>query len=267
MYKPPFTISNYMLQKVMSITEKVSQISIYNAIERMPILRRNNRILSVHSSLAIEANSFSLNQVRDVINGKQVLGPLKEIQEVKNAYQVYELIDSFDGYNQKDLLRAHKILTTNLIDESGQYRNHGEGVFDGEKLIFMAPPHDLIPKLMNDLFDWLKNDDETPVLIKSCVFHYEFVFIHPFSDGNGRTARLWQNVILSKWNKLFEYMPIESQIKKYQDEYYQAIAKCHSNGDSNIFIEFMLRMIDETLLIVLSTSQKESRNISLPSEK
>ncbi len=262
MYKPPFTISNYMLQKVMSITEKVSQISIYNAIERMPILRRNNRILSVHSSLAIEANSFSLNQVRDVINGKQVLGPLKEIQEVKNAYQVYELIDSFDGYNQKDLLRAHKILTTNLIDESGQYRNHGEGVFDGEKLIFMAPPHDLIPKLMNDLFDWLKNDDETPVLIKSCVFHYEFVFIHPFSDGNGRTARLWQNVILSKWNKLFEYMPIESQIKKYQDEYYQAIAKCHSNGDSNIFIEFMLRMIDETLLIVLSTSQKESRNIS-----
>lgn len=262
MYKPPFTISNYMLQKVMSITEKVSQISIYNAIERMPILRRNNRILSVHSSLAIEANSFSLNQVRDVINGKQVLGPLKEIQEVKNAYQVYELIDSFDGYNQKDLLGAHKILTTNLIDESGQYRNHGEGVFDGEKLIFMAPPHDLIPKLMNDLFDWLKNDDETPVLIKSCVFHYEFVFIHPFSDGNGRTARLWQNVILSKWNKLFEYMPIESQIKKYQDEYYQAIAKCHSNGDSNIFIEFMLRMIDETLLIVLSTSQKESRNIS-----
>ncbi len=262
MYKPPFTISNYMLQKVMSITEKVSQISIYNAIERMPILRRNNRILSVHSSLAIEANSFSLNQVRDVINGKQVLGPLKEIQEVKNAYQVYELIDSFDGYNQKDLLRAHKILTTNLIDESGQYRNHGEGVFDGEKLIFMAPSHDLIPKLMNDLFDWLKNDDETPVLIKSCVFHYEFVFIHPFSDGNGRTARLWQNVILSKWNKLFEYMPIESQIKKYQDEYYQAIAKCHSNGDSNIFIEFMLRMIDETLLIVLSTSQKESRNIS-----
>lgn len=172
------------------------------------------------------------------------------------------MIDNFDGYRQKDLLKAHKMLMEDLDEESGYYRNHGEGVFAGDKLIFMAPPSDLVPKLMNDLFDWLNNDKETPILIKSCIFHYEFVFIHPFGDGNGQMARLWQNVILSKWNKFFEYVPIESQIKKFQTEYYQSISKCHVNGDSNVFIEFMLKMIDDTLQEVLLSSKKESRNIS-----
>ncbi len=142
------------------------------------------------------------------------------------------------------------------------YRNHGEGISDGDKGIFVAPPQDMVPKLMHDLFDWLKNDNDTHLLIKSCVFHYEFVFIHPFSDGNGRTARLWQNVLLSKWNPVFEYVPIESQIKRYQSEYYAKIDECHKAGNSDAFITFMLKMIDETLVNVMKTVERESRNVS-----
>ena len=228
----------------------------------MPILRRNNRIRSIHSSLLIEANSLSLEQVKDVIKGKAVIGLQKDIQEVKNAYKAYEMIEEFDGYNEKDLLKAHGILTYLLDSESGKYRNHAEGVKDGENIIFIAPPEDLVPKLMNDLFKWLKEDNETPILIKSCIFHYEFIFIHPFKDGNGRTARLWQNILLSKWNKIFEFLPIESQIKKYQEDYYKAISNSHVNGNSNAFIEFMLKMIDETLFETLESTKKETKNIS-----
>ena len=173
----------------------------------MPTLRKNNKIKSIHSSLAIEANSLSLSQVKDVIEGKVVLGPKKEIQEVKNAYLAYSSLNTFDGYSEEDLLRAHSIMTYLTCDESGKYRNHGEGVFDGDKVIFVAPPENMVPTLMRDLFDWLRKDKETPILIKSCVFHYEFVFIHPFGDGNGRIARLWQNVLLNKWNAIFEYIP------------------------------------------------------------
>lgn len=262
MYKPPFSITNYMLNKAISITEKISKISSYNSLKRMPSLRKNNRIKSICSSLAIEANSLSLDEVRDVINGKLVIGDKKEIQEVKNAYKAYEKIESFNSYSEFDLLKAHSILTELIIDDNGKYRNHGEGVYDGSKVMFVAPSEKLVPSLMTDLFDWLKNDNETSLLIKSCVFHYEFVFIHPFSDGNGRCARLWQNVILSKWNKVFEYIPIESLIEKYQTDYYNAISKCHINGNSNAFIEFMLNVIDLSLDEVLSSVIKESENIS-----
>ena len=262
MYKPPFSITNNMLSKCISIAEKLGKISIFNSLKRMPILRKNNRIKSIHSSLAIEANSLSLNQVRDVIMGKTVIGPRKEIQEVKNAYKAYEMINDFDCYNEKDLLKAHETLTYLIENDSGQYRNHAEGVFDGEQVIFVAPSEKFVPALMHDLFDWLKNDLETPMLIKSCVFHYEFVFIHPFSDGNGRTARLWQNVLLMKWNPIFEYIPLESRIQKYQDEYYNAISECHKNGDSNKFIEFMLRLIDESIDEVSNNFVQESKNIS-----
>ena len=262
MYKPPFSITSYMLEKSISIANKLGKISSYESLERMPILRRNNRIRSIHSSLLIEANSLSLEQVKDVIKGKAVIGLQKDIQEVKNAYKAYEMIEEFDGYNEKDLLKAHGILTYLLDSESGKYRNHAEGVKDGENIIFIAPPEDLIPKLMNDLFKWLKEDNETPILIKSCIFHYEFVFIHPFNDGNGRTARLWQNILLSKWNKIFEFLPIESQIKKYQEDYYKAISNSHVNGNSNTFIEFMLKMIDETLFETLESTKKETKNIS-----
>lgn len=262
MYKPPFSITNKMLNYSMSITEKIGKITTFESLKRMPILRRNNKIKSIHSSLVIEANSLSLGQVKDVIAGKTVIGPQKEIQEVKNAYEAYSKINVFNGYKESDLLKAHGILTYLIEDRPGKYRNHGEGVFDGEKIIFFAPPEDLVPKLMADLFDWLNNDKETPILIKSCIFHYEFVYIHPFEDGNGRTARLWQNILLTSWNPLFEYLPIESQIKKYQSDYYKSIDISNKNGDSNVFIEFMLKMIDETLDEVLLSVTKEAKNIS-----
>ena len=262
MYKLPFTITNKMLSLCISITEKLSQINNYQSLKRMPILRKNNRIKSIHSSLAIEANSLSLNQVKDVIEGKVVIGPTKEIQEVKNAYTLYNMFDKFDCYSEKDLLKAHGILTYLIDEESGKYRDHGEGVFDGDKLIFVAPPKNMVPTLMKDLFNWLKNDKETPLLIKSCIFHYEFVFIHPFGDGNGRTARFWQNLLLSNWNNIFKYIPLESQIYKYQSEYYSKINACHKNGNSNEFIEFILLMLNEVLKEVLISTQKESKHIS-----
>ena len=262
MYKPPFTITNRMLLLCISITEKVGQINNYQSLKRMPILRKNNKIKSIHSSLAIEANSLSLNQVKDVIEGKVVIGPIKEIQEVKNAYNLYSMFDKLNCYSEKDLLRAHGILTYLIDGESGKYRNHGEGIFDGDRIVFVAPPESRVPTLMKDLFDWLKNDKETPLLIKSCIFHYEFVFIHPFGDGNGRTARFWQNLILKNWNNIFEYIPLESQIYKYQSEYYNKIDVCHKNGNSNEFIEFILLMLNEILDEVLLSSQKESRHIS-----
>ena len=262
MYKPPFNITSKMLSLSISITEKLGMISEYHSLRRMPILRKNNKIKSIHSSLAIEANSLSLNQVKDVIEGSLVLGPKKEIQEVKNAYRVYNMMSEFDCYKEKDLLDAHKILMNLIDEEAGCYRNHGEGVFDGDRVIFVAPSEKLVSSLMNDLFHWLKNDIETPLLIKSCVFHYEFVFIHPFGDGNGRMARLWQNIILCKWNKVFEYIPIESQIQKYQSTYYDKINESHQKGKSTDFIEFMLKMIDETLDGVVRSVYKESENIS-----
>ncbi|HRT69402.1 MAG TPA: Fic family protein, partial [Bacilli bacterium] len=262
MYKPPFTITNEMLLRSMSITEKLGRITSFQSLKRMPTLRRNNKIKSIHSSLVIEANSLSLDQVRDVIAGKVVIGPQKEIQEVKNAYKAYEMINEFDEYSEADLLKAHGILTYLTVDESGKYRNHGEGVFSGEQVIFVAPSQDLVPSLMNNLFNWLKNDNETPMLLKSCLFHYEFVFIHPFSDGNGRTVRLWQSVLLTKWNPIFEYIPIESRIQKYQSEYYDKIAECHKNGNSDRFVEFMLRLIDETLDEVIVNVSREAKNIS-----
>lgn len=254
-YIPPFTISNTMIEYVSSIMEKIGKLSNYTNLDKMPILRRNNRIKSIHSSLAIEANSLSLNQVKDVINGKTVLGPKKEIQEVKNAYKAYEEIKNYNPYDIEELKRAHKLLTYLTVEESGEFRNGEEGVFDGDKCIFMAPPAKNVPSLMNDLFSWM-NDNKNTInpLILSSVFHYEFVFIHPFSDGNGRTARLWQNVILSNYKEIFEYLPIESSIKKYQEEYYAAIDYCNKEGNSNKFIEFMLIMINETLEDVINTS-------------
>ena len=262
MEKPPFELTNLMMNYVISITEKVGSINSFESLKRMPTLRKNNRIKSIYSSLAIEANSLSINSVKDVLDGKTVIGPLKEIQEVKNAYKAYDLIDTYDPYNLKELLHAHKLLTDLIIEDSGRFRNHGEGVFDGEKVIFIAPSENMVPQLMENLFIWLKEDNETHLLIKSCVFHYEFVFIHPFSDGNGRMARLWQNVLLNKWNPLFKYVPIESYIQKYQSEYYQTINQCNKNGNSTVFIEFMLKIIDETLDEVLNNTKKETRNIS-----
>ena len=255
-YVPPYTITNTMLEYVSSIMEKIGKRDNYTNFEKMPNLRRNNRIKSIHSSLAIEANSLSLDQVKAVISGKSVIGPEKEIQEVLNAYKAYEMINDLNPYSIKDLKRVHKVLTDKTIELSGTFRTGNEGVFDGAgNCIHVCPPPEQLDYLMKQLFDWMKkNKDEIHPLILSSIFHYEFVFIHPFCDGNGRTARLWQNVLLTNWKSFFEYLPIESQIKKYQEEYYTAISNCHKSVNSNEFIEFMLKMIDKVLKELLETS-------------
>lgn len=247
-YKPPFNITNEILTYVSSISEKIGKISAINNLETKPHLRRNNRIKSIHSSLKIEANSLSLGQVRDVINGKLVLGEQKEIQEVKNAYAAYEKMSDIDPYSIKKLKEFHGIMTKYIVEESGDFRKGEEGVFNGDECIFMCPPARFIQGQMEDLFAWMKKE-RTAVhpLILSSVFHYEFVFIHPFSDGNGRMARLWHTAILSQWKPIFEFIPIESQIEKFQDDYYDVIAKCHVEGESTRFIEFMLMQIDKIL--------------------
>ena len=248
-YISPFTITNRMLELVGSIMEKVGKLDNFSNLNKMPVLRRNNRIHSIHSSLTIEANSLSFNQVKDVINGKLVIGDQKEIQEVKNAYKAYEMMKESNPYSIYDLLKIHGVMTFLTVEESGVFRKGEEGVFDeNNNCIFIAPKPEYVESLMNDLFNWMKESkDEIHPLILSSIFHYEFVFIHPFSDGNGRTARLWQNIILSNWKDIFEYVPIESQIKKYQEEYYKAINNCNKIGNSNEFIEFMLNMIDKEL--------------------
>ena len=258
-YKPPFTITNQILMYVSSISEKIGRITATSRLEARPHLRRNNRIKSIHSSLKIEANSLSLNQVRDVINGKMVLGEQKEIQEVKNAYDAYEHILEIDPYNIRQLKKYHGIMTKYLAEESGEFRSGEEGVFQGEQCIFMAPPARFVAQLIDELFLWMKEEkDELHPLIMSCVFHYEFVFIHPFSDGNGRMARLWHTAMLSKWKSVFAYIPIESQIEKFQNGYYEAISRCHAAGESAIFIEFMLAQIDQALDDIVTQISEEN---------
>ena len=247
-YEPPFTITNKILSHVSSISEKIGQITAIRKMEAKPHLRRNNRIQSIHSSLKIEANSLTLGQVRDVISGKAVLGEPKEIQEVKNAYAAYEHLSEIDPYNVQHLKQFHGIMTEYLVEESGEFRSGEEGVFNGDQCIFMAPPARLVPQLMDELFRWMKESyEEVHPLILSSVFHYEFVFIHPFADGNGRMARLWHTAILAKWKPVFEYIPIESRIEKFQDEYYEVISQCHAAGESTVFIEFILAQIDKIL--------------------
>lgn len=262
-YKPPFTITNQILSYVSSISEKIGRITATSSLEAKPHLRRNNKIKSIHSSLKIEANSLTLGQVRDVINGKAVLGEQKEIQEVKNAYAAYERLSEIDPYDMRYLKRFHGMMTKYLVEESGEFRSGEEGVFNGDQCIFMAPPARLVPQLMHELFAWMKEAraDVHPLILSS-VFHYEFVFIHPFSDGNGRMARLWHTAILSKWKPVFEYIPIESQIEQFQDEYYAAISRCHVAVESTIFIEFMLSQIDRILEDI--SVQISERNEALP---
>ncbi len=262
-YCPPYTITDAMLERVSSISEKVGRITGFKELESKPHLRRNNRIRSIHSSLRIEANSLSLNEVRDVINGHLVLGDEREIQEVKNAYVAYEKIPEIDPYSSSMLKTIHGIMTHLTVAESGKYRKGNEGVFSGDKCIFVAPPPHMVNGLMKDLLAWIKNNEgKVHPLIMSAVFHYEFVFIHPFSDGNGRMARLWHTVILYRWRSIFEYIPLESQIEKYQEEYYEAIDKCHKSGDSDVFIEFMLDMIDQVLDDVIMQINKSNADTS-----
>ena len=248
-YTPPFEISNEMLQKVSDIMEKIGKLDSYSNLDKTPYLRKQTKINSVHSSVAIENNPLSLEQVKDVINGKLVIGEQKDIQEVKNAYKAYEMLKDINPYSIDDLKKVHGVMTFLVEDVSGEFRTTPEAVFDENgNCIFVCPKGDRVNILMNDLFEWLnENKDTIHPLILSSIFHYEFVFIHPFTNGNGRMVRLWQNSILYQWKNIFEYLPIESKIHKYQDEYYNSIAQCHKNANSNVFIEFMLKMIDEAI--------------------
>ena len=263
-YIPPFEITNNMLDRISSIMKSIGKLDNYKDLNKMPILRRNNRIRSIHSSLRIEANSLSLNQVKDIIDGKTVIGPQNEIQEVKNAYEAYKMINDMNPYSIDDLKKIHGIMTYLVVNESGEFRKGNEGVFDEKgNCIHICPPPEQVQTLMKQLFDWMKNNrNEVHPLILSSVFHYEFVFIHPFSDGNGRTARLWQNIILSNYEEIFEYVPIETQIERYQDEYYKTINNCNKSGNSTEFIEFMLKVIDETLQDLLSSTSIQANHIS-----
>lgn len=211
-----------------------------------PNLRRINRIMSIHSSLAIEGNTLTMDQVTDIIDGKRVLGNPREILEVKNALSAYDLMGDLDPFDLDCLLKAHGIMMSGIIDDAGALRKTGVGVYSGERLIHLAPPYDRVPELIASLMQWTKDSKDHP-LIKSCVFHYEFEFIHPFSDGNGRTGRLWHTLILSKWNDLMASIPVESMIRRHQEEYYEAISRSTADGDSGAFIEFMLEVILEAV--------------------
>ncbi|MDI6453776.1 Fic family protein [Peloplasma aerotolerans] len=265
-YKPPYEITTSILNKIAAIMKMIGKFSSMNNLSSQPLLRRKNQIKSIHSSLAIENNQLSESQVKDLINDKLVIGPQKDILEVQNAINVYERLQDINPYAQKDLLKYHKILMTSLVSDAGSYRKGQVGVFDDEKAIFMAPPADRVPALMNNLYDYLNHYDEN-ILIKSCVFHYEFEFIHPFSDGNGRMGRLFQTCLLAKEEELFYYLPVESIIKKKQQSYYDAISRSNQVGTSTVFIEFMLDAIIETMNDTLKQSNIEKGSLSIQAKK
>lgn len=245
--KPPFEITNSILDKVAQIAELIGQVNAASGLSANPTLRRTNRIRTIYSSLAIEQNTLSLAQVTAVLNGKHVLAPPKDIAEVKNAYEIYELLDTLDPYSVDHLLNAHGIMTKGLIQESGCFRSGPVGVVDkqGNILHFGTLP-DYVPGLVGELLEWVKSSDYHP-LIKSCVFHYELELIHPFSDGNGRIGRLWHTLLLSRWKSVFAWLPVESIIHDRQQEYYEAINLSNNMGESTPFIDFMLSAIEEAL--------------------
>lgn len=243
--KPQFTINNIMLNKVIEISKVIGNLEFQ--VDRNLKLRKENRIKAIQSSLAIENNSLTVEQVTDILDGKRVLGNPKEIREVKNAYDAYEEILMLNPYKQADFLKAHELLTKEIVNGAGQYRSKDVGVFDAAgNVVHMGARPQFIGGLMEDLFNWGVSDD-TPEFIKSCVFHYEIELIHPFEDGNGRMGRLWQTVILANWNPIFAWIPIETIIYENQEEYYDALAKSDKANDSSVFIEFMLNSILEIL--------------------
>lgn len=256
--KPPFEITNTMIHEIAEIAELVGKLTSTNQLSANPTLRRTNRIRTIHGSLAIEQNTLSLEQVTAVLNGKQVLAPPKDIAEVKNAYEIYERLEELDPYSVDDLLTAHGIMTRGLVDESGVFRSKPVGVVDqeGHVLHFGTLPQ-YVPNLVMELLDWVKNSD-VHMLIRSCVFHYEFELIHPFANGNGRVGRLWHTLLLSKWNPAFAWLPVESIIHDRQQEYYEAINASNNAGESTVFIEFMLSAIKASLMDAINTSDEMS---------
>ena len=245
-----------MITYVAEIAELVGKITSTNMLSSNPVLHRSNRIRSIHGSLAIEQNTLSLGQVTAIVNGKHVLAPPKDIEEVKNAYEIYERLDELNPYSIDDLLTSHKIMTRGLVKKSGMFRSHPCGIVDqaGNILHLGAFPQ-YVPGLVIELMDWIKNS-ELHMLIRSCVFHYEFEIIHPFEDGNGRVGRLWHTLLLSRWNPVFDWLPVESFIHERQEEYYSAINASNNLGQSTPFIELMLSAIKASLLDVINMSDE-----------
>lgn len=246
-YQPPFTITDEMLTLVANIAEAVGCLNALMANDNPhPMLRKQNRIRTIQSSLAIENNTLSIEQVTAIVDGKRVLGPPNEIQEVMGAIAAYDLPTDINPLNYKDMLKAHGVMMQGLVKEAGRWRTGGVGVFGEKGCAHLAPPTMRVPELMGDLFAWAKATKTHP-LISSCVFHYEFEFIHPFADGNGRMGRLWQTALLAKWRPMFAWLPIESMVKEHQQEYYDAIASSDKAGNSTDFILFMLQCIKQTI--------------------
>ena len=262
LYTPPFEITSKIIELISNISEKIGEI---NSLQDSPYhvkLRKENRIKTIHSSLAIENNSLSLKQITAIIDGKRVLGNPNEIKEVKNSIQAYDLLLSLNPYKEMDLLKAHKLMMQDLVERNGKYRTDGVGIFDGEKVVHMAPPASRVSELMGDLFEWLKTSDIHP-LIKSCVFHYEFEFIHPFQDGNGRMGRLWQTVILKEWKEVFAWLPVETLVKENQKEYYSVLSVSDSAANSTKFIEFMLTLILNTIEEIIKAEEKVTKKVTI----
>ncbi len=245
-YKPPFHMTDKMTSLIAEISEQVGRITVLQEEAISPHLQRENRIRTIHSSLAIEHNSLSLEQVTAILDGKRVLGNPNEIKEVQNAYEAYELLLRLNPASVDDLLKAHKLMMNGLMPENGRFRSGGVGVFDGEVLIHMASPAEFVPEHIHNLFAWYQQSELHP-LIKSAIFHYEFEFIHPFADGNGRIGRMWHSLLLGKWKELFFWLPVEELIQSRQKEYYDALGAADAQADSAGFVELILEIIKDSL--------------------
>ena len=245
-YTPPFQMTDRITYLIAEISELVGRITVLQEGTISPHLRRSNRIRTIHSSLAIEHNSLSLAQVTAILDGKRVLGNPNEIKEVQNAYEAYELMLRLNPSSVNDLLKAHKLMMQGLVPENGRFRSRGVGIFAGKTLVHMAPPAEFVPEHIHNLFAWYKASELHP-LVKSAVFHYEFEFIHPFADGNGRMGRMWHSLLLGKWKEIFFWLPIEELIQSRQKEYYDALGIADKKADSSGFVELMLEIIRDSL--------------------
>ena len=246
-YQPPLTLTSHMLALVAEIAEQVGRLTVGQEVAALtPQLRRGNRIRTIQASLAIENNTLSVEQVTALLDGKQVLGLPREIQEVRNAFAAYDALPGWQPQRQADLLAAHDLLMQGLIDDAGCYRQGGVGIYREGRLLHMAPPASRVAELMQDLLRWLGASDWHPLIV-SCVFHYEFEFIHPFADGNGRMGRLWQTLILSLWRPVLAYLPVETVIRDQQEAYYAALAAADQAAEATPFVEFMLAALRQAL--------------------
>lgn len=254
--KPPYEITAEILKYITSISEKIGEVNAKYLIKTNPTLRKQNQIKTIHSSLSIEGNTLTEEQITAILENKRVVGPEKDILEVLNALEVYKNINKLKPEREKDFLKAHKLLLQKLIKEPGKYRNQSVGIVKGSKVEHIAPPHENVPYLMKNLFEYLKDKNEL-TLIKSCVFHYEMEFIHPFLDGNGRMGRLWQTLILMQDYPIFEFLPFETLISKNQNDYYNALSLSDKEGKSTKFIEYMLKIIERSLEELLQNSTKK----------